>query len=97
MTEYMCHVNSQEAHWNEAEFYEVIEEDKVELAIEKIKTGKATGRDNIVGEFVKYTGVKLVRSLQILFQKPWDKKRIPTDWEYVIIPVHKNGEIVAGS
>lgn len=86
----MYPVKSQEARWNEAEFDEGEEEDEVQLAIEKIKTQKAPGRSNIVGEFVKYGRTKLVKSLQILFQKAWDEKKIPTDWEYnVIIPIHK--------
>lgn len=83
---------NQTGHWNENDYDEVIEEDEVESAISKMKTGKAPGRDNIEAEFVKYGGPELVRVLQILFQKTWDEKRIPTDWEYnIIIPIHKKG------
>lgn len=41
------------------------EEEGVDKAIAKIKTGKAAGRDNIVPEFIKYGGPELVGALQI--------------------------------
>lgn len=54
---YLCSNEIQERgvrHWNNADLDEVIEEDEVERAIEKMKTRNAPGQNNIVGEFVKY-------------------------------------------
>lgn len=71
---------------------DIIEEDEVVMAIEKMKLGKAAGRDGIVPEFIKYGGEEMVKCLQNLFQKIWSQKKIPQDWENnIIIPIFKKG------
>ncbi|MGR0261044.1 hypothetical protein, partial [Klebsiella pneumoniae] len=51
---------------------ESIEEEEIADAIEKMKVGKAPGRDGIAPEFIKYGGQELVKVLQGLFQEIWN-------------------------
>lgn len=77
---------------NNQESQECIDEEEVVDAIEKIKVGKAAGRDGIAPELIKYGGQELVKVLQQLFQQVWDRKKIPREWEYsIIIPIYKKG------
>ncbi|MGR0202196.1 hypothetical protein [Klebsiella pneumoniae] len=71
---------------------ESIEEEEIADAIEKMKVGKAPGRDGIAPEFIKYGGQELVKVLQGLFQETWNSGIVPEDWNFsVIIPIHKKG------
>ncbi|XP_014278015.1 uncharacterized protein [Halyomorpha halys] len=77
-------------NWNEEEYDEVIEKEEVERVIYKMRTEKAPRWDGVVAELIKNGCPEQVRALQVLYQKAWDEKRIPTNWEYnIIIPIHK--------
>nr|XP_014292999.1 uncharacterized protein LOC106691662 [Halyomorpha halys] len=72
---------------------EVIGEEDVEAAVERLKVGKVTERDGTVPEFIKYGGTELLKALQCLFQKLLTEKAIPEEWEYnIIVPIHKKGD-----
>ena len=52
-----------------------ISEKDVEVAIKKIKLGKAGGIDGILGEFIKYGGNELKKELVKLFENIIEKGR----------------------
>lgn len=71
---------------------EVIWEEEVEAAVERLRVGKATGRDGIFPEFIKYGETDLLKASQCLFQQLLTEKSIPKEWEYNIIAlIHKKG------
>ena len=55
---------------------------EVELAIDKIKLGKAAGYDDVMPEMIKWGGQELINKLWDLFKRIWDEERIPKEWEY---------------
>ena len=58
-----------------------------------LKTGKASGLDNIYAEFLKYAENFVVPFLTKLFNKLYDTSYFPLDWcKSVIIPLFKKGE-----
>ena len=70
-----------------------ITEQEVRQAIKNLKTGKASGLDNICAEFLKYAENFVVPFLTKLFNKLYDTSYFPLDWcKSVIIPLFKKGE-----
>lgn len=66
---------------------------EVELAVDKIKMGKAAGYDDVAPEMIKWGGMELIKKLWDLFKRIWEEERIPKEWEYsIIIPIYKKGE-----
>ena len=68
-----------------------IQEDEVVAAIERMKTGKAPGIDNVTVEelraAIKGEGLKVIHSL---FQSVWETEEVPRDWRRsIVIPIHK--------
>ena len=64
--------------------------EEVEVAVRKLKNGKAPGSDEIVAELVKNGGQVMVDWLWELLREVWRTKRVPQDWKNVIlIPLHK--------
>ncbi|VDP04682.1 unnamed protein product [Schistosoma margrebowiei] len=51
------------------------------MAIKQIKSGQATGSDNIPAEALKSIVVVTVKILHILFSMIWDKEQLLTDWK----------------
>ena len=69
-----------------------IDEIDVEIEIGRIRTGKATGIDNITPEFIKYGGKELIKYITKICQRAWNENRIPNEWrKNIIIPIHKKG------
>ena len=67
-------------------------QEEVEKAIAKLKNGKASGVDGVIGEIVKYGGEDMVRALVMLFQEVWRREKIPKEWmKGVIFPIFKKG------
>ena len=65
-----------------------ISEDEVEVAIKKMRNGKATGPDDIPAEVWKLFGGRSY--LTQLFNKCIEEGRIPTDWrKSVTVPIYK--------
>ena len=72
---------------------DTITEQDVRQAITNLKTGKASGLDNICAEFLKYAANVVVPFLTKLFNKLYDTSYFPLDWcKSVIIPLFKKGE-----
>ena len=70
-----------------------ITEQEVRQAIKNLKTGKASGLDNICAEFLKYAENFVVPFLTKLFKKLYDRSYFPLDWcKSVIIHLFKKGE-----
>ena len=67
-----------------------ITEQEVRQAIKNLKTGKASGLDNICDEFLKYAENSVVPFLTKLFTKFYDTSYFPLGWcKSVIIPLFK--------
>ena len=61
-------------------------------ALSKLRNGKATGKDNIPGEFLKHGGQVLENALVDLFAKIKVCEKIPSEWyEGIVKPLHKDG------
>jgi len=70
-----------------------IEMKELELAISKLRRGKAAGEDGCINEILKNGGEALKISLLTLFQKFWETEQIPTDWARgIIVPIYKDGD-----
>ena len=66
---------------------------EVELAVDKIKLGRAAGYDDLAHEMIKWGGQEMMNILWDLFKMIWKEERIPKEWECnIIIPIHKKGE-----
>jgi len=65
---------------------------EVELAIEKLKSHKSTGVDQIPSELIKAGG----RTIRYEIHKPisvWNKEELSVEWnESVIVPIYKKGD-----
>jgi hypothetical protein len=63
-------------------------------AISHIKSGKAAGPDELIGEFFKYSGDTIIDFLVKLFNKLFDQGVYPEQWkESIIMPLFKKGDI----
>ena len=58
-----------------------IERVDIDNAVKALKTGKSARIDEVVGEFIKYSGECLKSYLQKLFQKIIEKGEVPQDWQ----------------
>ena len=65
----------------------------VELAIEKLKSHKSPGFDQIPVEFIKASGRRICCVSHQLFNSVWNKEELPEKWkESIIVPIYKKGE-----
>jgi len=64
---------------------------EVELAIEKLKSHKSPGSDQIPAELIK-AGCRTIRyEIQKLVISVWSKEELPEEWkESIIVPFYKN-------
>jgi hypothetical protein len=66
---------------------------EVELAIEKLKSHKSPGIDQIPAELIKAGGRKILCAIHILIIAIWNKEELPEEWkESIIVPIHKKGD-----
>lgn len=66
---------------------------EVEVAVQKMKMGKATGMDEISIEMIKAAGPLGMQWLYRLLKCVWKHKCVPEDWKKgIIIPVFKKGD-----
>jgi len=63
------------------------------LIINKLKSNKAGGTDNIIPELVKQGGRTLKQRLYKLILMIWEKEQLPNQWkEGIICPMYKKGD-----
>jgi hypothetical protein len=63
------------------------------MIINKLKTNKAAGMDNITGELIKYGRRTLKQKIYKLICNIWNSEILPAQWNEVIIcPIYKKGD-----
>ena len=63
---------------------------EIELAIEKLKSHKSPGIDQIPAELIKVGGSTIRRAIHKLIVVIWNKEELPGEWkESIIVPIHK--------
>jgi sorting nexin-29 len=66
---------------------------EVEITIEKLKSYKSLGTDQIPAEFIKAGGETLYSKIHRLICSVWNKEELPQQWKgSVIVPIHKKGD-----
>jgi len=66
---------------------------EVELAIDKLKSHKSPGTDQIQAELIKAGGRTICLESHKLITSIWKKEKLPEEWkEAIIIPIHKKGD-----
>ena len=66
---------------------------EVELAIEKLKSHKSPGIDQIPAELIKEGGRTIRYQIYKLIVSIWNKEELPEEWkESIIVPIHKKGD-----
>jgi hypothetical protein len=64
-----------------------------ELAIEKLKSHKSPGIDQIPAEVIKAGGRTIRCAIHKLLISIWYKEELPEEWkESIIVPIHKKGD-----
>jgi hypothetical protein len=67
----------------------------VEMAISKLKNGKASGHDKIPAELMKERGKNLKKIIYEIMLKIREEEIIPHEWKYgIICPINKKGDVV---
>jgi len=66
---------------------------EIELAIEKLRSHKSTGTDQIPAELIK-AGSRTIRyEIHKLIIATWNKKELPEEWkESITVPIYKKGD-----
>jgi len=66
---------------------------EVELAIEKLKSHKSPGIDQIPAELIKAEGRTIFCEIHKLFISIWNKEKLLEEWkESIIVPIYKKGD-----
>ena len=66
---------------------------EVELAIEKLKSHKSPGTDQIPAELIKAGGRTIRYAIYKLFIATWNKEELPEEWkESITVPIYKKGD-----
>ena len=66
---------------------------EVELAIDKLKSHKSPGIDQIPAELIKAGGRTICFEIHKLITSIWKKEKLPEEWkELNILPIHKKGD-----
>jgi len=66
---------------------------EVELAIEKLKSHKSPGIDQIPAELIKAGGRTICCAIHKLIISIWNKDELPEEWkESIIVPIHMKGD-----
>ena len=64
-----------------------------ELAIEKLRSHKSPGIDQIPAELIKAGGRKIRHEIHKLIFSIWNKEELPEEWkESIIVPIYKKGD-----
>ena len=63
---------------------------EVELAIEKLKSHKSPGTDQIPAELIKAGGSTIRCAIHKINIAIWNKKELPGEWKMsIIVPIHE--------
>ena len=63
---------------------------EVDLAIEKLKSHKSTGIDQIPAELIKAGGRTIHCEIHKLTVSIWNREELPEEWkELIIVPIYK--------
>ena len=66
---------------------------EVDLAIEKLKSHKSAGIDQILAELIKEGGRTIRYQIHKLIVSIWNKEELPEEWkESIIVPIYKKGD-----
>ena len=66
---------------------------EVELAIEKLKSHRSPGIDQIPAELIKAGGRTIRCEIHKLIISIWSKEELPEEWkESIIVPIYKKGD-----
>jgi hypothetical protein len=64
-----------------------------ELAIEKLKSRKLPGIDQIPAELIKVGSRTISCEIHKLIISMWNKEELPEEWkESIIVPIYKKGD-----
>ena len=64
-----------------------------ELAIEKLKSHKSPGIDQIPAELIEAGGMTIRCAIHKLIISIWKKEELPEEWkESIIVPIYKKGD-----
>jgi len=62
------------------------------MAIEKLKSHKSPGIEQIPAELIKAGGRTIFLEIHKLISSIWKKEKLPEEWkESIIVPIHKKG------
>jgi len=63
------------------------------LAIEKLKSHKSPGIDQIPAELIKAEGKTIHFEIHKLIISIWNKEELPEEWkESIVVPIYKKGD-----
>jgi len=66
---------------------------EVELAIDKLKSHKSPGTDQIPAELIKAGDRTICLEIRKLITSIWKKEKLPEEWKKSItVPIHKKGD-----
>ena len=66
---------------------------EVDLAIEKLKSHKSTGIDQIPAELIKAGGRTIRCEIHKLTVSIWNREELPEEWkETIVVPIYKKGD-----
>jgi len=66
---------------------------EVELAIDKLKSHKSPGIDQIPAELIQAGGRTICLEIHKLIIPIWKKEKLPEEWkESILVPIHKKGD-----
>jgi hypothetical protein len=66
---------------------------EVELVIEKLKSHKSPGFDQIPAELIKASGTTIRCAIHKLIIAIWNKEELPEEWkELIMVPIYKKGD-----
>jgi len=66
---------------------------EVELVMDKLKSHKSPGIDQIPAELIKAGGRTICLEIHKLITSIWKKEELPEEWkESIIVPIHKKGD-----
>lgn len=93
LTKAETNITEEQEEIDKGEEIEEIQEKEVREAIQKIKIGKAPGRDKITPEMIKYMGKEGITKFTELLNEIMKSTVIPREWNAgIILPIYKKGD-----